>query len=124
MQYPWLADRVRIGRKSAPLSDLEALRSYGSSSPMGNGTFYSGFRCGSKNGILALIHYLYGYENHPNPSDAIVEDVNIGGNSNARSIALATILCAWRGTDFPRFRNWIHGLKERAHIQKLLEHIP
>jgi len=63
------------------------------------------------------------HEDDADPTQAIIDDVNVGGNSNARSIAIATILYGYRGISGFKVNEWIQGLKHRAEIEAALTKI-
>jgi len=53
-------------------------------------------------------------------ADALIADVNAGGNTVGRSISIATILTAYHGNGSTRLREWIDGL---THKQEILDNI-
>ena len=123
MGNAWLRERVALGKKSAMHNDVDALRSYGESKQRGDKTFYTGLSCGTAYGIPAVVHYVNKYEDSSDPAIALIEDVSIGGNSNARSIVTAILLFGYRGLDSDKMNGWIAGLKNRPRIEELLKQI-
>ena len=113
---------VQKGQESAKAgkSEVEALRSYGEAKVYGEKTVHLGYSCGVQYGVPAVVHAVYKYGDAPDPTTALIEDVSVGGNSNARVIAEATLLFGHRGVDGFKVQEFIAGLKQREHIESLL----
>ena len=121
---PWLSDRVKVGKASASQSDVEALRSFGEKKELSGGkVFYSGYSCGVKYGIPTVVHYVHKYEDASDPTQALIEDVSVGGNSNARVMALAVLLFGYRGVKGFKVEQLIAGIKQKDKIEEALKTI-
>jgi len=123
MNNSWLSDRIKVGKASTSVSALDAIRSHGGSKDTGVFTMYFGLACPVKYGIPAVVRSLIVHEVDADPAVAIIEDVNLGGNSNARSIAIATILTAYKGISHSKIQEWIQGLTHRQEIEQLISKI-
>jgi len=123
MNNSWLNDRIEVGKKSQSLSGLEAIRSYGGSKDTGKFIMYMGLSCGVKYGLPAVIRSLLVHELDSDPADAVIEDINVGGNNNARSISIATILTAYKGLNNSKIQQWIQGLTHRKEIEESIAKI-
>jgi hypothetical protein len=116
----WLTDRVKTGKASADQSDLAALRSFGGTKQMADFTLYSGLACPVQYGVPAVVHYVHKYEKAEDPTQAIIEDVSVGGNSNGRSMAVALLLFGYRGIQGFKVNELIAGIKAKPQIEQLL----
>ena len=125
INHPWLTERVQLGKTHAGATDLDALRSFGEKRDMGNGKqIYTALSCSTKYGLPAVVHYVVKYEGVEDPTVALVEDVSIGGNSNARVMAVALLLFGHRGgLKGAKVEQLIEGVRQRQHIEQLLSFI-
>ena len=125
LNNPWLTERVKVGKASAGVEDGEALRSFGDRKELANGkVLYTGLACPTKYGIPAVVHYVEKYEGVEDPTVALVEDVSAGGNSNARSMAVALLLFGHKGgVKGCKVEEFIAGIQQRQHIEQLLTSI-
>ena len=119
----FLSTAVKKGQATAAQPDLDALRTFGEKKTFGERTVYTGLSCGVEHGVPGVVHFVVKYEDAADPTEALIEDVSAGGNSNARSVAIAVLLFGYRGTDGFKVRDFIGGLKQRAHIESLLEKV-
>ena len=79
LNNPFLNEAVKKGQASANQSDVEALRSFGEAKKSGEKTFYSGYSCGVKYGVPAVVHHVTKYEDSADPTVSLIEDVSVGG---------------------------------------------
>ena len=122
LNSPFINEAVKKGQATASSgqSDVDALRSFGEKKQFGEKTLYTGLTCSVKHAVPAVVHYAFKYEDAADPTTAIIEDVSVGGNSNARSMAVAVLLFGYRGVDGFKVNEFIAGLKQREHIEALL----
>jgi len=120
---PFLNKVYQLAQQTTQMSTVDALRSYGEKKQYGERTIYTGLSCGTHHGLPAVIRSVLIHEDDPDPTQAIIEEVNVGGNSNARSIALATLLYGYRGIQGFKVNEWIQGLKHKAEIEAALRKI-
>jgi len=119
----WLTAAVQQGINSAAEDDASFIHSLGQVKTSGDKKIYTGLSCSINYGLPAFVHYAIKYSNSL-PSQAVIHDINIGGNSAARSIAIATALISWKGIkDDQKFHEWIGGLKKKTQIEGLLQQI-
>jgi len=80
--------------------------------------------CGAEVGLPAVIRSVLVHSHDSDPSVAVIEDINVGGNANARSIAIATILFAAKGTlEGTQAETWWNALHHKSEIVSSLDKI-
>jgi len=121
----WLSGGVKKGLESAGTDDTAFVHGLGEAKTSGTNVFYSGLTCSINYGLPAFVHYIAKYAHQKSPaSTAVIADINLGGNSAARSIAVATVLSAYAGvSNDAKLQEWIGGLHQKGKIEELLSQL-
>jgi hypothetical protein len=123
MNSAFVTKQVRRGLEHVSKPTLETYQSFGEKKefvrPTGNATVYTGLVCSVNVGLAAVVHAVVKYED-ADVADALIADVNAGGNTVGRSIPIATILTAYHGNKSAKLTTWIDAL---THKQEILDNI-
>jgi len=116
---------VKKGLESATTDDAAFVHGLGETKTSGTNVFYTGLACSINYGLPAFVHYIAKYTHQDSPaSTAVIADINLGGNSAARSIAVATVLSASAGVaNDAKLQEWIAGLHQKGKIEELLSQL-
>jgi ADP-ribosylglycohydrolase len=123
MKNDFLSEQIKKGLDSAKEDDETAVRSVGERKTFGppgkETTFYTGKSCNLPLSIPSTVHFIARYENEPDPLEAVIANIAVGGESSTRGILIALLLFAHHGIT-PSATKLIDGLTQKEHIKELL----
>jgi len=126
MNSEWITKQVKRGIENVSKPTLETYHSFGEkkefNTPRGNITVYTGLSCSVNVGLSAVVHAVFKYED-ADIADALIADVNAGGNTIGRSIPIAIILSAYKGNGSAKLNEWINTLTHKKQIQENIAQI-